>query len=195
MFTFTDGSVRMVVLLAAYNKGFTAMEVAIMFTLYETAGVVTNLCAGLAGAKWGIKACLLSGLALQLGGLGLLSGWKDSWDKQASIIYVTLAQMVCGIAKDLVKLGGKTVTKLVTPEEKQSMLFRLVAYVTGFKNSMKGVGYLVGAAIVASDPDFGYLKVQLLLALTATTSSTLTPSMLLLRSVLSLLFDGSAAEP
>lgn len=25
----------------------------------------------------------------------------------------------CGVAKDLTKLGGKTVTKLVTPEEKQ----------------------------------------------------------------------------
>ena len=27
--------------------------------------------------------------------------------------------MLCGVAKDLTKLGGKTVTKLVTPEEKQ----------------------------------------------------------------------------
>ena len=29
-----------------------------------------------------------------------------------------------------------------------SMLFSLVSYITGFKNSLKGVGYLVGAAIV-----------------------------------------------
>jgi len=56
--------------------------------------------------------------------------------------------MLCGIAKDLVKLGGKTVTKLVTPDDKQGMLFSLVSYVTGFKNSLKGVGYLVGATIV-----------------------------------------------
>jgi len=64
---------------------------------------------------------------------------QDSWEKTTSIVYVTLAQMLCGIAKDLVKLGGKAVTKLVTPDERQGMLFSLVSYVTGFKNSMKGL--------------------------------------------------------
>jgi len=211
IYTFTDGAVRMIVLLAAYNKGFTAMEVAVMFTLYETAGVVTNLLAGLAGAKWGLKTTHCSGLVLQLVGLGMLCGWKvahlrivsrwrarslslpgfpflplslslppplppsracaralspsfsharpltpcvlqDSWEKTTSIVYMTLAQMLCGIAKDLVKLGGKAVTKLVTPDERQGMLFSLVSYVTGFKNSMKGVGYLAGALMVGTFP-------------------------------------------
>ena len=40
----------MLVLLHAYNKGFTAMEVAVMFTLYELMGAVTNL-AGVAGGN------------------------------------------------------------------------------------------------------------------------------------------------
>jgi hypothetical protein len=112
LYTMTDGSIRMIVLLHAYNKSFTAMEVAVMFTLYEAAGVVTNLLAGLAGAKWGIKWTLLVGLTLQLGGLGMLFGWRDDWSKTEAIIYVTIAQMLCGVAKDLTKLGGKTVTKL-----------------------------------------------------------------------------------
>ena len=43
LFTVTDGAIRMIVLLHAYNKNFSALEVAIMFTLYELAGVVTNL--------------------------------------------------------------------------------------------------------------------------------------------------------
>ena len=64
LFTVTDGAVRMLVLLHAYNKGFTAMEVAVMFTLYELMGAVTNLAAGVAGAKWGIRATLISGLLL-----------------------------------------------------------------------------------------------------------------------------------
>ena len=38
LFTTTDGAVRMLVLMHAYAKGFTAMEVAIMFTLYELCG-------------------------------------------------------------------------------------------------------------------------------------------------------------
>jgi len=83
----------MIVLLHAYNKQFTAMEVALMFTLYETAGVVTNLMAGVAGAKWGIKYTLLCGLFLQFAGLGMLFGWQDSWDKATAIAYVTIAQV------------------------------------------------------------------------------------------------------
>jgi hypothetical protein len=55
---------------------------------------------------------------------------------------------MCGIAKDLTKLGGKTVTKLVTPEEKRSSLFKLVSFITGWKNSLKGAGYFLGAATV-----------------------------------------------
>ena len=121
----------MIVLLNAYKLGFTAMEVAVMFSLYEIAGVFTNLLAGLMGAKWGIKATLLSGLTLQLGGIGMLYGWHNSWGKLQAMIYVTVSQMLCGIAKDLTKLGGKTVTKLVTPEEQQSSLFKLVSLITG----------------------------------------------------------------
>lgn len=66
LFTITDGAIRMIVLLHAYNKNFSALEVAIMFTLYELAGVFTNLAAGFMGAKWGIKFTLISGLSLQL---------------------------------------------------------------------------------------------------------------------------------
>lgn len=43
LFTITDGAIRMIVLLHAYNKAFSALEVAFMFTLYELAGVFTNL--------------------------------------------------------------------------------------------------------------------------------------------------------
>ena len=56
--------------------------------------------------------------------------------------------MFGGIAKDLTKLGGKTVTKLVTPEEKTSQLFKLVSALTGWKNSLKGVGYFLDSALL-----------------------------------------------
>jgi hypothetical protein len=74
----------------------------------------------------------------------MLFAWQDSWSapgkKHKAILFVTFAQMLCGIAKDLTKLGGKTVTKLVTPDERQSQLFRLVSLITGWKNSLKGTG-------------------------------------------------------
>ena len=151
LFTVTDGAVRMMVLLHARTLNFTAWEIALMFTLYEAAGVVTNLLAGVAGARWGIKATLLSGLTLQLVGLGMLLGWNNEWSKSTAITYVVLAQMLCGIAKDLVKLGGKTVAKLVTPDEKKGQLFQLVAVVTGWKNSLKGVGYFLGSVLLLWD--------------------------------------------
>ena len=65
------------------------------------------------GAKWGIKFTLICGLTLQLFAYGLLFAWNDDWPKKSAIIYVTFAQMFAGVAKDLTKLGGKTVTKLV----------------------------------------------------------------------------------
>jgi len=148
LFTVTDGAIRMIVLMHAYNKSFSALEVAIMFTLYELAGVFTNLAAGMMGARWGIRLTLITGLCLQIFSYGLLFGWKDDWSKETAIVYVTIAQMFAGIAKDLTKLGGKTVTKLVTPEGKDTRLFRLVSLLTGWKNSLKGVGYFLGSALL-----------------------------------------------
>ena len=53
----------------------------------------------------------------------MLFGWQESWAESGqvakAIVFVTAAQMLCGVAKDLTKLGGKTVTKLVTPDEKE----------------------------------------------------------------------------
>ncbi|GKY93705.1 hypothetical protein MPSEU_000337700 [Mayamaea pseudoterrestris] len=148
LFTITDGAIRMIVLLHAYNKSFSALQVAFMFTLYELAGVVTNLAAGILGARWGIKYTLISGLVLQLFSYGLLFGWNESWSQRTAIIYVTMSQLFAGIAKDLTKLGGKTVTKLVTPDEKETKLFKLVSLLTGWKNSLKGVGYFLGSALL-----------------------------------------------
>jgi len=148
LFTITDGAIRMIVLLHAYNKNFTALEVSIMFSFYELAGVFTNLIAGMLGAKWGIKFTLICGLTLQLFSYSLLFGWKDDWNKIEAICYVTFAQMFAGVAKDLTKLGGKTVTKLVTPEEQETKLFKLVSLITGWKNSLKGVGYFLGSLLI-----------------------------------------------
>lgn len=156
LFTTTDGGVRMVVLLHAFSLGFSAMALAGVFCAYEAAGVVVNLLAGMAGSRYGIKATLLAGLTCQLVALGLLAAWTPRASTAAAgagtsvgaIALVTISQILNGIAKDLTKLGGKTVTKLVTPGERHTQLFKLVAWITGFKNSAKGFGYLLGAALL-----------------------------------------------
>jgi hypothetical protein len=65
----------------------------------------------------------------------MLFAWGDNWSKQTAIVYLAIAQMFAGVAKDLTKLGGKTVTKLVSPEEQNTFLFKLVSLSTGWKNS------------------------------------------------------------
>ena len=91
LFTVTDGAVRMLVLLHAYTKGFTAMEVSVMFALYELCGAGTNLAAGVVGAKWGIRVTLIAGLLMQIVGLSALYAWNDKWSKLDAIVYVTFA--------------------------------------------------------------------------------------------------------
>jgi hypothetical protein len=48
VFTITDGAIRLIVLLHAKTLGFTPIQIALMFVLYELAGVFTNLFGGIA---------------------------------------------------------------------------------------------------------------------------------------------------
>jgi len=50
LFMTTDGGVRIIVLLHAFQQGFTALALASIFGGYELAGVIVNILAGMAGA-------------------------------------------------------------------------------------------------------------------------------------------------
>ena len=52
-FMLTDGALRMLVLLHFHTLGFSPVELAYLFVLYEIAGVVTNLSAGWFAARFG----------------------------------------------------------------------------------------------------------------------------------------------
>ena len=70
--TLTDGALRSITLLHAATMGFTSIEIAVMFTLYELMGVVTNLLGGFLMGKLGLKAAVLAGLVLQAVSIGLM---------------------------------------------------------------------------------------------------------------------------
>jgi MFS family permease len=151
LFSLTDGGIRMIVLLYSIFLGFSAFATAIMFSAYELAGIVTNIIAGMVGSTWGIRAPLLIGLGFQLLGLVMLFVWQAKQETLVNVpgaVYVAAAQVLSGAAKDMVKLSGKSISRLVTPESKQTRLFRLVGFITGFKNTFKGLGYIMGASIV-----------------------------------------------
>ena len=142
-FTLTDGALRMLVLLHFFNLGYSPFTLAFLFLLYETAGIFANLGGGWLASRFGITRMLSAGLTLQIGGLLFLSALNPGWGAVASVIWVVAAQGIAGIAKDITKTASKSAIK-ITSAEGNGQLFRWVAWFTGSKNAMKGVGFFVG---------------------------------------------------
>lgn len=147
-FMLSDGALRMLVLLHFNSLGFTPIQLAWLFLLYELAGVVTNLAAGWLAARFGLAATLHAGLALQIGALVALAQLDPSWTIVASVAFVMAVQGVSGVAKDLAKMSSKSAVKLLAPTH-DGALFRWVATLTGSKNAVKGAGFFLGAALLA----------------------------------------------
>lgn len=147
-FMLSDGALRMLVLLHFNSLGFTPVQLAWLFLLYEVAGIVTNLAAGWLAARFGLAATLYGGLALQIGALVTLAQLDPGWSVPASVAFVMAVQGVSGVAKDLAKMSSKSAVKLLAPKE-DGGLFRWVALLTGSKNAVKGLGFFLGAALLA----------------------------------------------
>jgi MFS family permease len=129
------------------SLGFTPIQLAWLFLLYEFAGIVTNLAAGWLAARFGLAVTLYGGLALQIGALVALAQLDPSWGVAASVAFVMAVQGVSGVAKDLAKMSSKSAVKLLAPKE-DGGLFRWVALLTGSKNAVKGLGFFLGAALL-----------------------------------------------
>lgn len=84
------------------------------------------------------------GLALQIAALGMLA-LPSAF---LTIPWVMAAQALSGIAKDLNKMSAKSAIKQLVPENAESSLFKWVALLTGSKNTLKGVGFFMGGALL-----------------------------------------------
>lgn len=147
-FMLSDGALRMLVLLHFNALGFSPVQLAWLFLLYEIAGVVTNLAAGWLAARFGLATTLYGGLALQIGALAALTQLDPGWSVAGSVAFVMAVQGVSGAAKDLAKMSSKSAVKLLAPAG-DGGLFRWVAALTGSKNAVKGIGFFLGAALLA----------------------------------------------
>jgi predicted MFS family arabinose efflux permease len=148
-FTLSDGALRMLVLLHFYRLGYSPFTLAFLFLLYEAMGVVANLVGGWLATRYGIARMLAVGLATQISGFLLLSMLSPSWTVALSVAWVVGAQGICGVAKDLTKTASKSAIKL-TAGEASGQLFKWVAFFTGSKNAMKGVGFFLGGLLLQS---------------------------------------------
>lgn len=142
-FTLTDGALRMLVLLHFYRLGYSPFTLAFLFLLYEFAGIIANLIGGWLATRFGITRMLTIGLSTQICGFLLLSVLSPDWSVALSVAWVVLAQGVCGVAKDLTKTASKSAIK-ITSGEASGRLFHWVAWFTGSKNAMKGIGFFLG---------------------------------------------------
>jgi MFS family permease len=147
-FMLSDGALRMLVLLHFHTLGFSPVQLAYLFLLYELAGIVTNLSAGWIAARFGLTSTLYAGLSLQIVALLALTQLDPSWSLWASVAFVMAVQGLSGVAKDLSKMSAKSAVKLLAPSG-QGGLFKWVAVLTGSKNAVKGFGFLLGAGLLA----------------------------------------------
>lgn len=160
-FMLTDGALRMLILLDFHAMGFSPVQLAYLFVLYEVAGMVTNLSAGWIAARFGLAPTLYAGLSLQIVALLALTQLDPNWQIATTVIFVMLVQGLSGVAKDLAKMSSKSAVKLLAPGEGDG-LFRWVALLTGSKNAIKGLGFLLGAALLAT---LGFMAAVLGMAL------------------------------
>ena len=147
-FTLTDGALRMLVLLHFHRLGYSPLDLAVLFLLYEAMGIVTNFLGGWLGARFGLRITLFAGLAVQVGALWMLSLTDPAWTVALSVAYVMVAQALSGIAKDLTKMSSKSAVKLVVDAGDHGGLFKWVAVLTGSKNALKGIGFLLGGVLL-----------------------------------------------
>src|ERR1700690_4103373 len=146
-FTLVDGALRMLVLLHFYRLGYTPFTLAFLFLLYEDAGIAANVGGGWLASRFGIPRMLAVGQLLQIAGLVMLSLLDPAWSAVVSVAWVVAAQGIAGVAKDITKTASKSAIK-ATSSEGSGQLFRWVAWFTGSKNAMKGIGFFVGGLLL-----------------------------------------------
>ena len=168
-FTLTDGALRMLVLLHFFRLGYSPFTLAFLFLLYEAAGIGANLIGGWLATRFGIARMLAVGLTTQIVGFLVLAAVSPEWSAAFSVAWVVAAQGICGVAKDLTKTASKSAIKLThavasggaadsrpqaspsgdrMPGSSSRQLFRWVAFFTGSKNAMKGVGFFLGGLLL-----------------------------------------------
>ena len=149
-FTLTDGALRLLVLLHFHELGYSPVQLAFLFLLYEFFGIVTNLVGGWLAARTGLRFTLILGLALQAVALVLLALLNREWSLGTSVAYVMGCQALSGIAKDLTKMSAKSAVKVLVPKGDDSALFKWVAVLTGSKNALKGAGFFLGGLLLTT---------------------------------------------
>ena len=145
--TVADGATRVLVLFYFYERGYSPIEVALLFLFYEVFGIVTNLVGGWVAARFGLRTTLLAGLSTQIIALLMLALAPQPW---LVVAWVMASQALSGVAKDLTKMSSKSAVKLLVSDDDPGALYRMVTLLTGSKNALKGVGFFLGGLLLTT---------------------------------------------
>jgi predicted MFS family arabinose efflux permease len=134
----------MLVLFHYYQLGYTALDLALVFVIYEACGIIVNMTGGRIAQRLGLLQTMRLGIALQLFTLIGLSipGYT------APLWAVMLWQGSAGVAKDITKISAKSAIATLARHAGQGGLFGAISLLTGAKNTLKGVGFFVGGALL-----------------------------------------------
>ena len=102
-FMLSDGALRMLVLLHFHTLGFSPVQLAYLFLLYEFMGIVTNLSAGWLAIRFGLTSTLYAGLSLQIAALLALASLDPGWTITASVVFVMAWAVQMGCAADRIE--------------------------------------------------------------------------------------------
>ena len=71
----------------------------------------------------------------------------NNWPELFSLSYVLVLQGLSGVAKALCKMSSKSAVKYLAPSKNET-LFKWVTFLTGSKNTIKGIGFFVGGLLL-----------------------------------------------
>ena len=88
-FTITDGALRMLVLLHFHTLGFSPLDLAFLFLLYEATGIFSNFYGGWIGSRFGLRVTLFAGVIIQICALIMLSVVQPDWLASFCLLYTS----------------------------------------------------------------------------------------------------------
>ena len=166
----------MVLLLNSLKEKHSVLQVAIIFAAYQFAGTAGALVGGNVMTIFGLRSTLMAALALQATataafipmrhahksfGTALdVHPHKPDLSIAAATAYATVVQLFNGLARVLVRLGTRTLPRLVTPDVKRSAsrnsagrsergLMWKSAMVNGGRTFVRGSGFFFGGALLS----------------------------------------------
>ena len=146
----TDGALRMLVLLHFHTLGFNAGAAGPISSCSTRSRDGHEPLGGWIAARFGLTSTLYAGLALQVAALVALAQLDPGLGDGTFGGLRQVVQGASGVAKDLPKMSSKNPAVKILAPTADGGLFRWVALLTGSKNAVKGLGFLLGAALLAT---------------------------------------------